>query len=163
MSVFRTCVGQRNSLYPVEGVNTLLIWHPWPLNIGWSLVSSKRSDSTLVLLPGTLPVLLVLTQKAYIVGAVACVSFHMVQSQVNPVSSTAQTLDSTLCITHLTLHQLLGMVYQDGRCGRIFITFVSLLTVKEDVNSAKKTLQPLTKKLFLCPLSLIQPMKQSIC
>lgn len=121
------------------------------------------SESTLVLLPGTLSVLLVLTQKAYIVGAVACVSFHMVQSQANPVSSTSQTLDSTLYFTHLTLHLLLGTVYQDGRCERIFITFFSLLKAKRDVNSAKRTQQPLSEGLFLCPLSLIQPMKQSVC
>lgn len=124
---------------------------------------ANGSESTLVLLPGTLSVLLVLTQKAYIVGAVACVSFHMVQSQANPVSSMSQTLDNTLCITHLTLHQILGMVYQDGRCGNIIITFLSLLTAKGDVNSAKRNLQSLTKELFLCPLSLIQPMKQSVC
>lgn len=107
--------------------------------------------------------LLVLTQKAYIVGAVACVSFRMVQSQANPVSSTSQTLDNTLYITHLTLHQLFGMVYQDGRCRKIFITSLSLLIAKGDVNSAKRNLQSLTKELFLCPLSFIQPMKQSVC
>lgn len=124
------CVGQRKSLYPVEGVSTLLAWHPWSLNIGWSLVFREQLPAS------EFHRVLSIHTETYSRHCYLCFTDDVV-----PVSSTSQTLDILLCIIHLTLHHHLGMVYHDSRCRNTFITFLCLLKVMTgDANSARRNL-----------------------
>lgn len=125
------------------------------------MFSENNSESTLVVPASESQ--RVLTQTMYIVGTAFCDSDDIVtSSSTTGKPSKFHTSNSSHYFVHhmhLTLHQILEMIYERGRCGK---TFLSLLNVKGDVGTARRNLSSSTENLVLSLLSLMQLTKHTV-